>query len=218
MSDFGTMKTVIADELVRDDINTQIGRAIQSAIKLWESTRFDFNELRLRLTTVDGQEYYGLSSITLDADGTALAAGVEFLSADSLTVTVNNDTWPLKKRTQQWLDAEQAPAVQYTGQPTDWGYYGNQFRLFPVPDDAYTLTISAHVKLGTLSAESDTNAWMVEGEALIRHQAKAIICRDVIRDMDGVTLAKDGVLEAVQSLERKAAGKMAAGRITPWRG
>jgi hypothetical protein len=59
---------------------------------------------------------------------------------------------------------------------------------------------------------------MVEGEALIRNQAKAILYRDVIRDQDGMMLAKDAGLEALQALERRTNAKVMTGRVSAWCG
>jgi hypothetical protein len=53
---------------------------------------------------------------------------------------------------------------------------------------------------------------MTEGEALIRHQAKYILCRDVLRDADGKAAATEGIEEAEWNLKRKMAAKAFTGR------
>jgi hypothetical protein len=57
---------------------------------------------------------------------------------------------------------------------------------------------------------------MTEGEGLIRAQAKIMLYRDIVRDMEGVSLAKDALAEAYSPLERKMAAKAKTGRIAPW--
>lgn len=215
MSTFGTMKTRIADEIVRDDLSSQIGAAIITAVSLWAPTRFGFNEKRYSLTTVASTEYYAMSTLT-NTDASATATGEKLLEVDSFTLTYSNQPYPLDQQTQQWMDREQANASQYTGQPCAYAIFSDEFRLHPIPDAAYACTISGLAQLGTLSAEGDSNAWMTEGEALIRAQAKILIYRDVVRDTEGLAIARDALAEALDPLKRRMSAKAFTGRIAPW--
>jgi len=213
MSTLGILKTRIADEIVRDDLSSQIGNAITTAISLWASTRFVFNEKRYALTTVVSQEYYPMSSLT-NTDGSAIATGETLLEIDSFTLTYGTEPYTLDDRTQQWLDREQS--ATFTGQPNSYGIFADQIRLSPIPAGAYACKISGLAELGALTSDNDSNAWMTSGEALIRAQAKALLYRDVIRDMDGVAIAKDALGEALEPLMRRRAAKVQIGRIAPW--
>lgn len=215
MSTYGTMQTRIADEILRDDIPSQIQNAIQSAILLWEGQRFVFNERRFLISTVAGQEYYDWPAMT-DTAGAALESGVSLLEIDSITITDSGSTYPLTDRTQEWMDEYSTTATEYTGTPCDYAIYADQLRLSPVPDAAYPLTLSGLARLKTLSATSDTNAWMVEGEPLIRAQAKVIIYRDVLHNERGLAFAQNAVDTALLALERKHLAKAGVGRIAPW--
>jgi len=211
----GVMRTRIINETLRDDLTQQqLTDAINEAIKLWEGQRFHFNEKRYLLDTVPGQEYYGITA----------ADGEEIMEVDSITITVSNMPYPLTPRTQGWFDEFQSPAAIYTGQPDSYGLYGNELRLYPIPDAAgpnsgsYQITISALARLGPnpLSDANDTNEWMTEGECLIRPQAKLLLYRDLLRDETGVNLSKDAIGEAQWALKRKMAGKLAPGPIRAW--
>jgi hypothetical protein len=215
MSDYGTMKSRIAREIERDDRSTEVAEAIQSAIGLWDGTRFWFNEKVLSLNTVASQEYYAMSAL-LDSAGAALLSGEGLIEIDSFTLTYSNQPYPLNERTQGWMDMMQATSATYTGQPSDYSIFGNQIRLHPIPDAVYSCTISGLSSLSTLSADGDTNAWMTSGEALIRNQAKVLLYRDIIRDMDGVGAASQAMAEALSVLSRKTNAKVMTGRITPW--
>lgn len=215
MTTLGVMRTNIINETLRDDLTqAQLTKAINDAIKIWEGERFTFNEKRYLLDTVQGQEYYGITT----------ADGEEILEVDSITITVSNFPYPLKPRTQQWFDQYQSPAQNYTGQPDSYGIFGNQLRLFPIPDGAgpnsgsYVITISALARLGPnpLSDANDTNGWMTEGETLIREQAKLLIYRNLLRDEVGMKLAKDAIAEAQWALKRKAAAKTMVGTVKAW--
>lgn len=214
MSDLVTMKTRISDELVRDDLSSQIANAIAEAIRDHEGTRFWFNEKRFRLVTVASQEYYDLTTALTNTDATALDAGEALLETDSVTILDSGEAYPLTERTQQAMDRGQS--LSTTGTPCEYAIFGDELRLSPIPDDAYEITISGLARLKTLSAGSDTNAWMTEGEALIRHRAKKLIYRDVVRDPDGKALAEEAEAEALMKLERKTAAKVGTGRIRPW--
>src|SRR5690554_3082219 len=216
MSNFITMVNRIADDLTRDDLQPQIKQAINDAIKTWEGQRFGFNEVRYSLPTVPGQEYYGLSEP---------GGGGRVLEIDSITITVNNAPYPLTPRTQQWMDREQSLPSIYTGQPDSYAIYADQLRLFPVPDNAgpggggsYDLTLSTLAQLGPspLVGDEDTNAWMTDGEQLIRAQALRNLYRFPLRDADGRAMAEDMINEAMWNLKRKMAAKAYTGTIRPW--
>jgi hypothetical protein len=67
-----------------------------------------------------------------------------------------------------------------TGIPKQYSRYANRIRLYPIPDDAYTITMRYIYKLDALSADTDTNAWVDECEELIRQAAKRVLCIDVL--------------------------------------
>jgi hypothetical protein len=166
MSDYGTMQARIASELRRNNISDQIKNAIQTAIALAEVNRYYFNEARATTETENTKAYY--------------AVPTDFQNMESLTITVNNSKYPLEPRTFQYIDGVDI-GVANTGIPIWYAVYNQQFRLYPVPDAAYTLTLAYQKKLETLENDGDTNAWMTDGEIMVRQMAKAVVLRDVIR-------------------------------------
>lgn len=221
MTNLTIMRAKIADEITRADMTSRITTAIQDAIKLWEGERFAFNERRYRINTVASQEYYDLISPTLlTSAGAAVATGEMILEIDSITATINNYPYPLTQRTQQWFDTYQSLPTQYRGRPDSYAIYGNQLRLFPVPDAAYQINISALARLGPspVSADADTNDWFTEGEMLIREQAKVILYRFPLKDPDGVSLSQSAADNAYISLKRKMSAKVAVGLMGSWEG
>lgn len=228
MTTFSAMQTRIADDITRSDLTTQIANAINDAIKTWEGVRFAFNEKRYLIRTVPSQEYYDLSgSGLLNFDASVTDTGEMVLEIDSITNTVSNFPYPLRERTQQWFDRYQSLPSQYTGQPDSYGIYGNQLRLFPIPDGsgpevdgAYNIRISALARLGPnpLGEADDTNAWMTEGEILIRNQALVSLYRHPLKDAESKAVAQEAVDEQFLSLTRKRDAKAGTGTISPWRG
>lgn len=196
--DFGTLQNRIADEIARDDLTAQIRDAIQSAIRLHEFERFWFNEAEATAPTVASQAAYAVPS--------------DFLEADALTLSVSGNRYPLCARTYDWIRSV-AVAAAGRGRPSCWAYYADQLWLYPVPDGAYTLTLSYLKRLPPLALSGDSNAWMTHGEELIRARAKAALYANVIRDFDEAIAMKAVETEALANLRIKSAKKISTGRL-----
>lgn len=219
MTTLAIMRTKIASEITRTDLGTTITAAINDAIKQWEAHRFTFNERRYKINTVASIEYYDMVDPTLQTHaGAAVPLGETIIEIDSITCTVSNFPYPLTERTQQWFDRYQSLPAQYTGQPDSYGIYGNQLRFFPVPDAAYPINISAHARLGPnpLVDDADSNDWLIEGEKLIREEAKATVFGFPLKDTDGKALSQGEVDKAYASLTRKMNAKATTGTTPPW--
>lgn len=201
MSTYGAMQDRIADELARSDLTSQIQKAIISSINYYQRERFYFNESRaITLSTSNGQEFYG------SADN----ANIPGLSQiDDLLITVNSTRYPLTRRSWEYLEFVSATTSD-EGAPQDYGYYAQQIRLYPIPDTAYTILISGLPRMTTLSSTSDTNAWMTDGEYLIRSRAEWDLYSSVALDAAQAASCKQRELEALQSLRRDNVQRMSA--------
>jgi hypothetical protein len=218
MTSLGAMKTRIVDDMVRDDLTAnQLANAINDAIELQEGERFKFNERRYTLLTVAGQEYYDLTGPTLlTSAGAAVGTGETILELDDIYTTISNNPYRLCPRTQQHINEWQS--TSYQGQPADYTLYGQQLRIWPVPDQVYTLSLMGLARLGPnpLVADGDTNAWMTDGAAITRAQAKILLYRDLLRDADGVALATDQLVRATEAAKRKMGAQAFTGRQKAW--
>lgn len=167
------MKARIASELLRSDLTTQIAAAIVDAIDVAAATRFWFNEVRgLSFATVAGQEAYGAA---------ALADIPNLTAIDAMWLTVNGQRRTLCPVSALELD-EYLEGTPGNGEPTNYATQAGVIRLFRIPDIAYSVRIDGVSRLSALSADADTNAWMTEGERLIRTQAKALLLEEVVID------------------------------------
>lgn len=210
MSDFGTMRTRIDDELLRGGtLDTQINREILSAIAHYKRRRFWFNEDTTTGSAVAGEEYQDMPT--------------DLLSLDSIRITDGNDPVQLLERPNSLLE-QWGASETFTGMPSDFAKYKGQIRFYPCPDAIYSLTWAGIVDLGTPSADTDTSAWFVEAEELIRQRAKAAVRINYIKDADAIgeqrALALGGkpcisALEytAFMELKRENARRTATGRI-----
>lgn len=172
MSTFAQLKAQIADDLSRTDLTTQIEEAVLAAIVDQERTRFYFNERRdaPAFTTVADQELYTSSD---DADIATIA------HIDNLVMILNGSRRRLFPETEQWMDEMSGLG---TGAPTHYSYLAKRIRLYPIPDAAYSVYMTGQIRLATLSADGDTNAWTEDAKELIRCASKEKIYRQIVHD------------------------------------
>lgn len=214
MSDFGTMKTRVASEILRSSwADTFVSNAILDAISDYDHTRFTFNQARFKLTTVADQEFYSVPSALRDDAGNALATGETLLEIDTFNVRWNNAAWCVQPVTPGWV--ESYTTTNTRGQPMYYSFSGDRIRLTPIPDLAYDCFIDGMKKLRSLSSGTDTNAWMTTGARLIRAAAKVRLYRDILRDTAMVQNAQSEEATALAALlrAREAQGSQ---RLQAW--
>lgn len=160
-NDYGALWARILDELDRTDHTAQVQLEIQSAIHHYERERFWTNE--------------DVTKTVCSPSTATLALPARFLELDTIHAERNgHPDPPMTPRTWEWYrniggdDANIGESV-----PDDYVIYEDQFYLYPIPDQTYTIVISYQMSEVTLSASSDTNFWCVEAEELIRQRAKA---------------------------------------------
>jgi hypothetical protein len=190
MTTYATMRTRILDEYVNESLTaSQVNAAIQTAIKHYERKPFFFNERTNTFSTVAAQEYYSSSDLS------DIPNIVHIVSA-----TVTSDSLKCKLLPVDFsiMDDEQDGSV--TGEPEQIAVFKQQIRLYPIPDTAYTVTLAYIYRFTALSGDSDTNAWMVEGEELIRQRAKRTLALDSLHADDLAGRAATLEAEALDEL------------------
>lgn len=198
MSNYGQMQSGIADDLGRGDLGAQIAARIRSAIAFYGDERFWFNEGRATASTTAGQALYPLPDDCIRPERLQLAAG--------------DGAETLARRSNDELDAIASGAAAQ-GRPCDWAILTNQIRLRPVPDGTYGLTLTYVRSLEPLADPTDSNAWTVEGERLIRARAEWELYQYVLRDDAMAAACKQAELEALAQLKRRSGAVLSAGRL-----
>lgn len=202
---FGGMQDRIADEMSRSDLTTQIPLCIKSAIQHYQRERFYFTEdYSVTFNTVANQEYYTSS------DNAAIP---NYAEVDSLVITALGSRWPLKKKEKKWFD-NISSITTITGIPENWMYYSQQFRLYPIPQAVYPIRIHGLKRLDDLSATTDANVFMTEGEALIRQATKRILYTDYLHDQENATLCGLSEKIALDKIVTETAMRTSVG-VTP---
>lgn len=175
---YGACLDRIADETRYTDSDSRaiIKLCVQDAIAYYEKETFWWNQSRTTtFNTVVSQEYYSSS------DNASIPYILDF---DALTITINSgNAYNLFKQEWQILEYWNADAIS-VGQPSDYAYYSQMIRLYPIPNGVWPIRIAGIFKLTTLVNDSDTNAWVTtgEGEELIRNHAKGIFYSQYLRD------------------------------------
>lgn len=207
---FGLLLDRLEDELRDATINTNIRDAVRNAIADYEYERFYFNEERsLSFTASTNAEFYS------SAD---LASIPYLLKIDSIRIATNNQYYPLRRRDYSWME-NVSQTVTQTGIPTDYAYYNQRLRLWPIPNAKYTVQIASVIRLPTLSATTDTNAWVSEQlpEAMIRARTKAHIWAHVKRDPVQAAFFNQIAQQHHDMLVRNTTKQLSSGSFRPWK-
>ncbi|WP_374634046.1 hypothetical protein [Ferrovibrio sp.] len=207
MTTFGTMETRIADELSRTDLNAQIQKAIKSAIRHYERRRFYFNERIDTFSLSSSQEWYSTADF---------ASMDKIVTIDTVKYSSGGSTHTIAPRDFSYID--EISSGQSFGDPTDYAYYRQQMRFYPIPNQARSVTISYVYKPSELSASTDSNFWMTDAEELIRMRAKADVLVNVIREAEAYTEAaalRQREIEVLGDIAGELSEIAGAGRIRP---
>lgn len=174
MSTLATMRARIASELRRSNINTQIDAAINTAIASYVHERFFYNESReTTFNTVSTQWQY-------DTDDAA-ALGL-ILRWDYVKAEIGDNIYTLLPMSPEEIDTLNSDG-DFTGQPLNWGWYNNQFLIYPVPNDVFPIRIGGLIAKAAPASDAETgNVWMTHAEKLIRCRAKYELYQHVLMD------------------------------------
>ncbi len=207
MTTFAIMRDRIEDEIARTNLTTQVGRAINTAIKKYERRPFYFNqESTLVLQTVGGQEYYGAAD---------LADIPDLFRIISMRVLISDVYQRVDERPFYEVDLANTP-TGYTGPPRYFTYFERQLRFSPIPDSTYTVNIAAYIRLtpSPLADDGDTNAWVTDAEELIRNAAKRDLYANVIKNHKQAGISKLEETDVFNDLRRETARKISTGTLT----
>jgi len=208
MTTFATMVSRVRDELNRGtDHDTRIKQSIVSAIKYYTEKRFFFTTKRATSATADGVEYVALPS--------------DFIEVDSLILTEDDQNDILMERTPRWIEQHKLQ-VSYESRPECFAVQDNELRLWPTPDDTYSLLMTYHCELPEVSvsaSDAATNAWMTTGEELIRLHAKVDMLENVLRGAESIQEAqmlRAREQQVLAALVRRSRRQEQTGRLIPW--
>ena len=204
MATFGDIIALVADDLARTNLNSQIGNEINAAIREFDTKRVWFNETRdLTFNTVAAQAEY------TTADNSNIP---NLIRIDGMFSTLNsNDKWllkPMDKAQREWLTPPNDP-----GRPTWYTFTNKVLTLWPVPDAVYQIRVMGWYRLAALSIDTDTNIWTEEASDLLRHSARRRLLTNVVQDAEGAAIAQTSEAAAWAAIERETILRTNAGTI-----
>lgn len=196
MSDFGTMIARIEDEIDNEDLTDQVKKAITSAIAHHSRRQFWFNRVRFDFAVVADDEFF---------DSTDDSEIPNIVQIDSAWLVQSSIRYPLVQVNDNVIADSQTGLVK--SRPTNFSYVRKQIHIYPISDDSYTFYAEAwsrlseltNVTVGAVTSDA-TNAWMTDGEELIRQRAKYILAIDIIHDEALAMRANGAEREALDAL------------------
>ena len=209
MSTFADLKTLVAQDIIRPDLTSQISAAVLSAVQDHSVERFWFNETRtfsVSLTTGSSGEYSITPTSTIQ----------EFIKIDWLRVQIGSQ-WVRMDR----IDADNMEEFQLattTGQPQWWTYYADRLRVYPEPDRTYSSRIAGHIRLVALSADTDTNAWTNAAKDLIRYSALKRVLAFPVRNAEAALGAATMEAQQLDALRRETDRRKRTGTMAAYHG
>lgn len=117
-------------------------------LSFWELTsKFPFKEkdLRAEFSTVAGTEDYSIAS-EINVGGVTLDALQGLSVVDS-----QGKSHPLQRATEQFLEEEWSSSSEYQSMPEYYVRRADWIRLWPIPDDVYTVRVLLLQTLATLA-------------------------------------------------------------------
>lgn len=209
MSNLGRMVARIREDIDRGtNFDPRIKQAIVDAIAFYKTKRLGFNLKRARALLTSGNE---IVSLPLD-----------WIEADFLRLEDSGKREPMEEVTYDWMEDEGRNDT-IRGRPLKYAIQHRELRLYPPPDRSYTLVLSFQYDLQNVSlsaSDGETNAWMTEGEELIRKRAMGDVYVLFIDGPEarnkGLGLRDEAENEILPVLESRAAREQSSGEIRPY--
>lgn len=203
---FGTMVGRIREDLDRGtDYDSRIKQSICDAITYYQTSRLGFNTKRARALVTSGMEMLSLPT--------------DWVEADYLRLEDNGQRLPFDEVTYDWIEDRKDNDTD-RGQPEKYAIQHREMRLWPIPDHSYTLVFSFQYEIRNVSisaSDAETNAWMTEGEQLIRYWAMGDILLTYIDGKEaidkGLMMQAKAEREVLPKLEARAAREQSSGKV-----
>ncbi len=204
-STFLQMQQRIADDIDRSDLSTQVKKSINRAIIYFQTEPFWFKEESTSFSAVSGQEEYTMGTGGVPTDIEMIDIMERQYSGDKTTMT---EITPFELEAKQSGDA--------TGIPDEYAQYENKFKLYPIPNQSgITILLKYTKNYAELSADADTNDWLVYAEDLIEARARWWLNLRVIKDINAASDDERQMVSALDALRTLNQHKTGQGRVVP---
>ena len=188
ITNFGTLKTAIADTLNRDDLTSVIPQFVSLA-------QAQFNR------KIRSHRQITRGSLTINTQ-------FEALPADWLeTIRITMDANPIRVLTQISMDdlTRYRTAIDNTTDaPVYFSHNGTDIELFPTPSTSYTGEITYYAKITALSADGDTN-WLLTNNPDVYLYGALVHTAPYLKDDARIALWAGLLAQAMSEIEDETA-------------
>ena len=188
ITNFGTLKTAIADTLNRDDMTSVIPQFVSLA-------QAQFNR------KIRSHRQITRGSLTINTQ-------FEALPADWLeTIRITMDASPIRVLTQISMDdlTRYRTAIDNTTDaPVYFAHNGTDIELFPTPSTSYTGEITYYAKITALSADADTN-WLLTNNPDVYLYGSLVHTAPYLKDDARIALWAGLLAQAMDEIEDETA-------------
>jgi hypothetical protein len=196
---------------IRDDINrgsdfdARIKQAIEDSIFYYRNVRLGFNTKRK--TFVVAAEYVSLTA--------------NWIETDYITLERSSYRNALTEKTFHWVN-EQNADPNYSSEPIYYAIQNRQLRLFPSPDQSYSVQMSYLYDLQNVSlsaSDSASNAWTNEARNLIQMHSAIDLLENYIDGPEAQAKAarlRIRETDELKQLKRRANREQGSGMIEPF--
>jgi hypothetical protein len=208
MATYLNLKTNLLNELLPNATDTSVldaavSSAIARSIKFYSSTPFWFNEASTAFVTVASQSEY-----TAPSDMAVLT---------DLVMANGNYRSRLERKNRDFILRNDIS--DYTGIPSYFFLYGSRFRLYPVPRESLTVSISYISQLSPSPDEytaSASNAWTNEAEPLIRMHAKIDVYMNFMKDYQAAQVLIGMERDILDMMKERSMQSKYSGNVEGW--
>ena len=213
MATLGDLKQRIISETTRDDLADDLAAQFQNivarSVDQYANERWWFNERRVNIPTVPGQDYILWPNTALNS--------ARWIDGLYLEQNNGNSRWPIVFRSNEEFERLAQPST--LGQPTDALVADDRIKLFPIPNRIYNIAADIIADVTPpLVSDTDSNAWTNQGQDLITAQVKLRLYRDYLSASQNdprLVLANAQERDAYSRLRAESTRRTATGRMQP---
>jgi hypothetical protein len=188
ITNYGTLKTAIADTLDRQDLTSVIPQFVTLAQAQFNRRIRSFRQITRGSLTIDAQ--------------------FEALPADWLeTIRITMDASPIRVLTQISMDdlTRYRTAIDNTTDaPVYFAHNGTDIELFPTPSTSYTAEITYYARMAALSADGDTN-WLLTNHPDVYLYGSLVHTAPYLKDDARIVIWSGLLDQALDQIENESA-------------
>ena len=203
---FATLVSKVADDLDRNDLNTQIQQAINEAVYYYSAYSFRFNNTVEVFQTINDVSQY------TSANG--LPDNIMHIKAAQLySDEIYNYTLEPIEYTEMLNLTSDVDTV--AGMPSYWSWYNETFYIYPTPNQVLNISLSYKKTYPRMTQANDNNDFTNNAPDLIRARAEQQLCATILKDMDGYQVYKTVADDLLKSYKKRFANSQPPIDITP---